>query len=374
VEADALVSAGWADLVKPSLHGLEPYRPGESVAALRERHGLDEVVKLNWNEGLFGPLPGVLEAAAAELDNAWMYPERAYSDLRDALAGWLDLPPERIVPGHGIQSLVTTLAAAAILPGDHVVLPRPTYGLYAQVLAAAGAKLERIPVRDDLGLDLERMAEAARRTGAKLAVVCDPNNPTGLLLPRGEWDAFLDALPDGCVTVVDEAYVEYVDPALRLEREHEVAGSRPVIVLRTFSKIFGLAGLRLGYAIVHDELEPYLDVVQEPFNVNRVALAAGQASLARADLVEDRRREAVEARELLARRLTELGGRVVPSHTNFVLAEIPGDDAALADRLAARGFLVRPGSEFELAGYIRVTAAPIPVIERFAAVLAEELS
>jgi histidinol-phosphate aminotransferase len=368
------VAAGWADLVKPSLLGLDPYRPGESVQELRERHGLEEVVKLNWNEGLFGPFPGVLEAAAAELENAWMYPERAYNDLREAVAGWLELPPERIVPGHGIQSLVTTLAAAAVLPGDDVVLPRPTYGLYAQVLAAAGARLELVPVRgDDLALDLDRMAAAARRARAKLVVVCDPNNPTGLQLTRAEWDEFVSALPEGCIAVVDEAYVEYVDPAARLGRERDASDGRPVILLRTFSKIFGLAGLRLGYAIVHEELEPYLDVVQEPFNVNRVALAAGKASLARADLVEERRRQAVEARELLASRLAELGARVVPSQANFVLAEVPVDDAVLADRLAARGFLIRPGSEFGLPGYIRVTAAPIPVVERFAAVLADEL-
>jgi histidinol-phosphate aminotransferase len=359
----------WADLLKPSLDGLEPYRPGESVAELRRRHGLDEVVKLNWNEGLFGPLPGVLEAATAELANVWMYPEQAYSDLREALAAWLGVQPERIVPGHGIQSLVTTLAAAAVLPGDRVVLPRPTYGLYAQVLAAAGAELERIPVRDDLGLDLEAMAEAARRIGAKLVVVCDPNNPTGLLMERDEWEAFLSRLPSGCVAVADEAYVEYVEPDRRLGREHDVADGRPVVVLRTFSKIFGLAGLRLGYAIVHEELEPYLDVVQEPFNVNRVALAAGKASVERADLLEGRRREAVEARELLAVRLTELGTEVTPSQANFVLAEVGIDDAELADRLAARGFLIRPGSEFGLDGFVRVTAGPLPLMERFAAEL-----
>jgi histidinol-phosphate aminotransferase len=368
------VHARWADLVKPSLHGLEPYRPGESVAELRERHGLDEVAKLNWNEGLFGPLPSVLEAAAAELENAWMYPEQAYSLFREALAGWLGIPPHRIVPGHGIQSLVTTLAAAAVLPGDHAVLPRPTYGLYAQVLAAAGGGLERVPVRDDLGLDLEAMAEAAQRTGAKLVVVCDPNNPTGSLLTRGEWETFLDALPDGCFAVADEAYVEYVEPDLRLGREHDVAEGRPVIVLRTFSKIFGLAGLRLGYAIVHEQLEPFLDVVQEPFNVNRVALAAGRASLARAGLLDARREEAAAAREFLAARLTELGADVLPSHANFVLADVRVDDAELADRLAARGFLIRPGSEFGLDGYVRITAGPVPLMERFAAVLAEELS
>ena len=185
-----LVPTRWSDFVKPTLGGLEPYRPGDSVAALRERHGLEEVVKLNWNEGLFGPLPGVLEAAAAELANAWMYPEQAYSDLRNAIAAWLDVPPDCVVPGHGIQSLVTTLAAAAILPGDRAVLPRPTYGLYAQVLAAAGAEVERVPVRGDLGLDLDAMAIAAHRTEAKLVVVCDPNNPTGLLMTRDEWEAF----------------------------------------------------------------------------------------------------------------------------------------------------------------------------------------
>jgi histidinol-phosphate aminotransferase len=368
------VHARWADVVKPSLLGLEPYRPGESVAELRERHGLDEVIKLNWNEGLFGPLPGVLEAAAAELENAWLYPERAYSLFRDALSGWLGIPAERLVPGHGIQSLVTTLAAAAVLPGDHAVLPRPTYGLYAQVLAAAGAEVVRISVREgDLGLDLEAMAAGARRTKAKLVVVCDPNNPTGALLTRDEWEAFLDALPDGCVAVADEAYVEYVEPDLRLGREEDVAAGRPVIVLRTFSKIFGLAGLRLGYAIVHEELEPHLDVVQEPFNVNRVALAAGTASLAQADLLEARRREAVEARDLLATHLAALGARVLPSHANFVLADLGVDDADLADRLAARGFLIRPGSEFGLDGWVRVTAGPLPLMERFAAVLAEEL-
>ncbi len=363
----------WSDFVKPTLDGLEPYRPGDSVAALRERHGLDEVVKLNWNEGLFGPLPGVLEAAAAELSYAWMYPEQAYSDLRDAVSEWLDVPSNRVVPGHGIQSLVTTLAAAVITPGDPVVLPKPTYGLYAQVLAAAGAELERVPVRDDLGLDLDAMAGAAHRTGAKLVVVCDPNNPTGLQMSRGEWDAFLGDLPPGCVAVVDEAYVEYVDPELRLDRERDVAEGRPVIVFRTFSKIFGLAGLRLGYAIVHEDLEPYLDVVQEPFNVNRIALAAGKASVARVDLLEERRRDAAEAREHLTARLNELGARVIESHANFVLAEMRADDAALADRLAARGYLIRPGSEFGLEGYVRITVAPLPTLKRFLAALADEL-
>lgn len=359
----------WHDLVKPSLHGLEPYRPGASLGELKERYRLDEIAKLNWNEGLFGPLPGVLEAAAAELENAWMYPEQAYSDLREAVARWLGVPPERIVPSHGIQSLIGTIAAAFVTPGVRVVVPTPTYGLYAQVCAAAGAEIERVPCRD-LRLDLEAMADAARRVEARLVFVCDPNNPTGALVEPDEWEAFLAALPEGSVAVVDEAYVEYVPPERRLARERDVDDGRPVVLLRTFSKIFGLAGLRLGYAVVHESLEHYLDVVQEPFNVNRVALAAGTASLGKLELLDQRRREAAEARALLARLLEDTGVEVFPSEANFLLARTGVDDVELAECLARRGLLIRPGSEFGLPGHVRITVGPAPLMERVAAELA----
>ena len=129
----------WSRLVRPSLVGLEPYRPGPSLSELRREHGLDEIAKLNWNEDLFGPLPGALDAVKDELANAWMYPEQAYSDLREAVAGWLELPLEAIVPAHGIQALIAAVAHTFIREGDVVVVPQPTYGLYAQVSAGAGA-------------------------------------------------------------------------------------------------------------------------------------------------------------------------------------------------------------------------------------------
>ena len=151
----------WDDLVRPSLHGIEPYQPGPSLSELRERYGVDEIVKLNWNEGLFGPFPGALEAAAAELENAWMYPEQAFSDLREAICRWRDVPPEQVVPAHGIQSLVRTVADAFLGPGESVVLPEPTYGLYAQVFAAAGASIEYVPC-PELRLDLDEMATVSR--------------------------------------------------------------------------------------------------------------------------------------------------------------------------------------------------------------------
>ena len=355
----------WKDLVRSSLHGIEPYQPGPSLTELKERYGVDEIVKLNWNEGLFGPFPGALAAAAAELENAWMYPEQAFSDLREAVCRWRGVPPEQIVPAHGIQSLVRTVADAFLCPGDSVVLPEPTYGLYAQVFAAAGASIEYVPC-PELRLDLDEMASSAARVDARLVVVCDPNNPTGSLAEQDEWDSFLDVVPEGCAVVVDEAYCEYVDPARRIRREDDVAGGRPVILLRTFSKIFGLAGLRLGYAVVSEPLASYLDVVQEPFNVNRAALAAGTASLQSPETVEERRLQAAESRELLTRLLEAADIDVHPSQANFVLARVGVDDVALTDGLASRGFLIRAGSEFGMAGAVRITVAPLPLMEKAA--------
>jgi histidinol-phosphate aminotransferase len=361
----------WSSLVRPSLPGLEPYRPGARVRDLRELHGLDEVVKLNWNEDLFGPLPGALEAVAAELPNAWMYPEGAYDDFRDAVAGWLGVPSSWIVPAHGAQALILTVAHAFLEPGDAVVVPQPTYGLYAQVSRAAGAAVHRVPLQEHR-LDLEAVAREARARGAKLVWICDPNNPTGSLVDRDEWEAFLDSLPGGTVAVVDEAYREYVEPERRLEREADVGAGRPVVLLRTFSKIFGLAGLRLGYAVCDPEVAAFLDVVQEPFNVNRAALAAGRACLARPEVIEARRRESGEARALLARLLADAGMRPVPSQANFVLVEVGVDDVELAEALVRRGLLVRPGSEFGMAGWLRITVGPPELMERVARALCEE--
>jgi histidinol-phosphate aminotransferase len=230
----------------------------------------------------------------------------------------------------------------------------------------------QVAPRADLGFDLDGMAAAARQASARLVWVADPNNPTGLVVGEDEWRSFLDLLPEGCAAVVDEAYVEYVSPGLRIHRERDVGAGRPVLVLRTFSKIFGLAGLRLGYAIANEELAWYLNVVQEPFNVNRAALAAGRASLRDPGVVDERRQLAAEARDLLGRLLRDAGMEALPSEANFVCVRVGEgvDDAAIADLLARRGLLIRPGGEFGLDGYVRITVGPLPIMERVATELA----
>jgi histidinol-phosphate aminotransferase len=360
----------WTDLVRPPLRDIGPYRPGPSLDELMARHGLDRVDKLNWNEGLWGPLPGVLDAVAAGLDRTWAYPEHAYGALREAIAAETGAAPDQVLPGHGIQALVLTLVNAFVTPGDRVVVPAPTYGLYAQACRVAGAHVERVAA-PDVATDLEAVADAVRRTGARMAWICDPNNPTGLRLGADEWRAFLDAVGDDCVVVADEAYIDYVAPEERPRREDDVADGRRLIVLRTFSKIFGLAGLRLGYVLADPALVDLLHSVQEPFNVNRAALAGGLASLGRADEVAERRALAAAARERLHARLEAGGMAPVPSAANFVLVDLGVDDGDLCARLVRRGVLVRPGSELGLPGWARITVGPDEVMDRAADALLE---
>jgi histidinol-phosphate aminotransferase len=360
----------WSDLLAPQLRDLGPYVPGPSLDELQRELGMDEVAKLNWNEGLFGPLPGVLEAVAGELSETWSYPEHANLDHREGIAAEVGARADQILPGHGIQALILTLSSAFLSPGDRVIVPQPTYGLYASASRAAGAVVERVP-SPELRLDLERIADAATRAEARLVWVCDPNNPTGSVVDRADWNAFLDAVPPGCVIAADEAYIDYVAPEHRIRRDEDVAAGRPVVVLRTFSKIFGLAGLRLGYVLAAPDLVPYLQTVQEPFNVNRPALVAGAASLGRPADVEERRQATVAARRHLAEALRAAGMNPLPSEANFLLVEHGTDDSRLSDGMLRRGILLRPGTDLGLPGWTRVTVGPEPLMDRVARALPE---
>jgi histidinol-phosphate aminotransferase len=356
----------WDALARPSLRGLARYDPGPSRDALKAEHGLAELEPLNWNEDRFEPPRRVLEAAAAEVFNAALYPERLFADFRAGLAHWLEVPAECVTPAHGAQALIASVAQVFIGPGTPVVVPRLTYGLYATVSAAAGGVVTRVPPAG-LAFDLGAVAEAARATGARVVWICDPNNPTGTLVERTAWRAFLDQLPAGCIVVADEPYMDFADPAVRVDRPRDVLDGRAVIVIRSFSKIYGLAGLRVGYAISDPEVARLLDLVQEPFNVNRAALAAGIAALEEPGFVAHRRSQVADARALLTAELEAAGLRVFPSQSNFVLVELGADDTAVTAALMRRGILIRGGSEFGLPGFVRVTVAPEAVMRRTAA-------
>ena len=365
-----------AELLRRSVLGAGPYVPGAGARELKARTGRTDLIRLNWNENLLGPLDGVLDAVAASLPGGvWAYPEEAYEEFRFAVARWAGADPAQVIPGHGIQALTLSLVAALVDPGDRVVIPRPTYGLYAAACAVAGASVHRVDCEPGtFAFDLPALARRAAEVDAKLVFVCDPNNPTGARVSRGDWEAFVRSLPDRCLAVVDEAYADYIEPSERIDRLGDIDAGRPVVVLRTFSKIFGLAGLRLGYLLVRQALAPHLHAVQEPFNVNCAALAAGLASLKRVDALPARRAQAISARARLVAPLTTAGIRTLESHASFVLVEVGGDDVAVCEGLAQQGFLLRAGSEFGLPGYVRVTIADEHLMDRVGAALARELA
>jgi histidinol-phosphate aminotransferase len=363
----------WDSRARPALRALTRYDPGPSRDALRERHGLDVLDPLHWNEDLFGPPEHVLAAASEAVAQANLYPERAFADFREALASWLGVPSGSVIPAHGAQALISSIASVFIADGAQVVVPELTYGLYAQVSAAAGAVVTRV-APDGLALDLDGIAAAARRVQARVVWICDPNNPTGTLISRGRWSAFLEELPPETTVIADEAYIDFADPAARCDRPSDVLADRPVIVVRSFSKIFGLAGLRLGYAIADPAVARLLDVVQEPFNVNRVALAAGIASLADPGFVERRRAELAVARAVLESELSQAGIRVLPSQANFSLVELGRDEQPVCLALLQRGVLIRPGSGFGLPGFARITIAPEATMRRAARELIDVLA
>src|SRR5262249_25485373 len=207
---------------------------------------------------------------------------------------------------HGLQAIVGTVASAFLRPGDRVGIPEVTFYLYAPVSAARGALVHRVPL-SGYELDLEALAAKARGEDARLVSGCHPNNPTATTLAVSDWDAFLGALPEGCAAVVDEAYADFLAPESRLRRERDVLEGRPVILLRSFSKFYGLAGLRLGYAIADETVVRALAVVDEPFNVSSASLAAGIASLQAQGTAAERRREVAEARALLVAGPREAG-------------------------------------------------------------------
>jgi histidinol-phosphate aminotransferase len=366
--------SSWSRVLRPSVVELGGYRPGVSGDEIKKRFGLRAVVRLNWNENVFGPLPGVLEETAAALELAWSYPEDSYEEFRHAIAAWVGVDPAQVVPGHGIQALTIALVSAFLDPGDPVVIPIPTYGLYAQACHGAGGVVHRVETGPSLAIDLEAVASLARRLSAKLAWICDPNNPTGLRLNAADWSAFLEMLPPDCTVVVDEAYCDYVEPTRRTDRLGDIAAGAPVIVLRTFSKIFGLAGLRLGYAIVDPSLAPHVNAVHEPFNVNRAALAAGLASLRRVEQLPARREQVRAARDALIGALTTSGLRCLRSDANFVLIELGVDDRAVCEALARRGLLLRSGSELGLPGFVRVTTGAEQLMREVAAGVADAVA
>ncbi|MEM7498560.1 MAG: histidinol-phosphate transaminase [Pseudomonadota bacterium] len=333
---------------RPGVLEIAPYVGGASKAA-----GANRVIKLSSNENPYGPSPKAIEAAKASLGHMELYPDGSAAALRAAIGAAHGIEAERIVCGAGSDELIALLCKAYAGPGDEVLASENGFLMYRLSTLAAGGTYVAAP-EQDLTTDIDAMIEAlSART--RLVFLADPNNPTGTMVGRAEVARLADALPDGALLVLDAAYAEYVrepgeDGGIALARERE-----NVVMTRTFSKIHGLAALRLGWAYGPAHVVDVLNRVRGPFNVTAPAIAAGAAAVADRDWVEHCAVANEAWREWLARALERAGFGVVPSRANFLLVEAgPGVDA-FDSALKARGIVVRRMEGYGLPGHLRIT-------------------
>lgn len=340
-----------AQRVKPFVAALTPYEPGKPIEEVQRELGLRDVVKLASNENPLGPSPKALAAIQAAAGGVHRYPDGKSFRLRHALAERLGVEPGQLVFGAGSDEIFELLAKAFLSEGDEVVFAWPSFAMYPIVTQGMGARAVRVPLDADLVHDLPALA-AAVTARTRLVMVCNPNNPTGTSVGGAAFEAFARALPDDVVLAVDEAYMEYARRPDFPDALALVARRPATIVLRTFSKIYGLAGLRIGYGVAGPELAGYLERARHPFNVSLLGEVGALAALDDAEHVERARRVNDEGATFLTRELVALGYSVWPTDANFLLART---GAGTFERLLREGVIVRPMGAFGLPEHVRIT-------------------
>ncbi|MBS3968490.1 MAG: histidinol-phosphate transaminase [Clostridia bacterium] len=357
---------------RPAVFKLFDYIAGKTIEEVKRELGLDNIVKLASNENPFGPSPRALKAVTEELTNINMYPEKSFLDLKKILAEYNGVSPKNIVVGHGSETIIQLIPQLYLNPGEEVITADKTYGRYEEASKLMDGIIKYVPLKD-YRYDLQGIMDMiSPRT--KIIWLCNPNNPTGTIVKRYEVEAFLGNIPEKIAVVFDQAYFEYVDdPDYANGLDYVKESYENVIVLRTFSKAHGLAGLRLGYGIAHERICQMLDRIKEPFNLNRLSIAAGPASLSDEQWLSKCVTENKMGREYLFKELTALGCHVVASQTNFILFDVKEDCDMLFKRLLARGVIIRPASAWGLDTFIRVTVGTMQENKRFIETLKEEL-
>jgi histidinol-phosphate aminotransferase len=355
-------------LAKPFVLNYPSYEPGRPIEDVARELGLEPagIIKLASNENAFGPSPLAVKAAQRAMEQGQLYPDGGCFALRRRLAKAHGLAPGQFVIGNGSNEVIELLGHVFLGPGDEVVMGKPEFVVYKLVTLLFGAKAVEVPLVNFRN-DLKALA-AAVTPRTKLVIVATPNNPTGTANAAADLLAFVRALPDTVICVVDEAYADYADDAPDLRPL--IAEGRNVIGLRTFSKIHGLASLRVGYAYAGAEMASLLDRVRQPFNVNAIAQAAAIAALDDAAFSGMCARENRKGLKRLGAGFTELGLEYVPSQANFILVKV-GDGTQVFEALQRRGVIVRPVKSYDLPGYIRVTVGTADQNERLLRELAQ---
>ncbi len=358
---------------------IAPYVPGKPLEELAREYGIRDAVKLASNENPLGPSPAAMAAVQAAMANLHRYPEGSAPELTARLADRLGVPPASIVIGAGSDEVIGMLTRVFLGPGDEVILPRPAFLMYEIMTRCDGATPVPVPLTA-MAIDLAAMARRVTpRT--RMIFLTNPNNPTGGILKQRDFEAFLEAVPPDVIVVLDEAYIEFArDPEgvrgidyLRERLSDDSDDARPIVTLRTFSKAYGLAGIRVGYGVMPPRMAGLLHRVRQPFNVSSLGQAAALAALDDDRFLQDTLRTVHEGIDYLSAQMDRMGLSHHPTEANFIFIRMPRSADSVFQDLLREGVIIRSMTAYGFPDHIRVTAGTPAENERFVGALARAL-
>ncbi|MDQ1240569.1 MAG: histidinol-phosphate aminotransferase [Thermodesulfobacteriota bacterium] len=353
------------EVIKKHIASIPPYVPGKPVAELEREMGVRGAIKMASNENPLGPSPSAMESIRDLLSTCHIYPESSAPVLREAIASVFDLSAENVILGNGSDEIMQLCAHILIGPGDQAIMPTNSFSMYRIVVESFGGEPIKVPLGKDYGLDLSKTRELITdRT--RIIFLANPNSPTGTIVTSHALKSFLADLPSQKILVIlDEAYREFVREPSCPEGSQLIMGNVPLIVLRTFSKIYGLAGLRIGYGLAQPWLIEILNRVRAPFNANSLAQAGALAALTDTDHLRRSRELVWSGLDYLSVELTSLGFHVIPSQANFLCFCIGSRARDVYEYLLRKGIIVRHLASFGMEDWIRVTVGKTEHNEAF---------
>ena len=342
----------FTSLIQPHLTQLTPYQAGKPLEELERELGLTDAIKLASNENPLGPSPKALAAIRENLGTLHRYPDSHAYYLKEDLSRHLGLSPQQLILGNGSDEVLDLLVRALVPPGGEVLSTTHTFLMYGLLTQAVGGVFRPVPLKQ-MRVDLPAVARAITPQ-TRVILLNNPNNPTGTAFWREEFEAFLTALPPTVTVVLDEAYIDFADDS-RVPRSLDyLAEDRPLVGLRTFSKAYGLAGLRIGYGFGPSELMDYLNRLRMPFNVNRLAQVAARAALTDDAFLARTRELVLAGKEKICRELARLGLEYVPTQANFVLIRMPRPGREVYQDMLREGVIIRAMDAYGFPDFIRV--------------------
>lgn len=350
-------------LARKGILKITSYVPGKSIEEVQKEFGPKRWVKLASNENLLGPSPKALAAIRKELSQIYLYPEGPCTILRRAIAEKWAIPEGRVVISNGADNLILMITSAFVNEGDEVVMADPTFAVYTNATQIMGGKPIKVKLKN-FTHDLEAMLKRVGRK-TKLVFICNPNNPTGTTISLESFNDFLSNLPKHVIVVLDEAYWDFAEDIFSPNGLDYVKAENQMIVLRTFSKVYGLAGLRIGYALGREDLIHCLYQVRDPFPVHRIAQVAAVAALKDRDHVTHSIQCVYEGRRYLYRELDKMGFSYVPSQANFIFIDFKKNSDELFRDFLKEGIILRPGKVWGYPTFARVTIGRMGDNRRF---------